>query len=554
MRSSSFRRTWTKASLGSIAVAGAIVSYLNLGVPNRFHEVPRATLMMPSQFAEPPSGSSRVRLARSAMVNVAGQIATVAATIGSTMILARILGPSDFGLFAMTGTLTAFIGSFRDFGLPMATLQAKAIDELHASGLFWVNLKVNIGVTLFMIAMAPILAWFYGDHRLIALTCLMSAGTFAAGAANQHEALLTREWRFNLIAAVDFGSFAGATLITLFLALAGAGYWALAAQYILWRSARTSILIFASGWKPLGPRRSAAASESIKEMLSLGRNLTWSRMLAHIGRNIDNVVVGYSAGAHALGLYDAAYKWSTFPIQQIYTPILAVAVAGLSKARADAATYRAACRACLLPVFAVSVPILSYLIIDADRVVLLLLGRKWQAAIPIFRWLCFGSIAAASTMTTKWIYISLGKAARQLRWGLIATPIMIAAIAVGARFGPVGVATAFAAGNWVLFLPAIAFCVHGTPLRVRDYLAVLRYPVLASLPGCAALIIFRTFITIGHSSLAVTVHALLFFSLYIGFWMALPGGRMALGEIVDLIRGGFIRRQRQEESSLRLPA
>lgn len=488
------------------------------------------------QFAEPPKGATRGTFVRSAVVTVVGQASMVAVTIASTMMLARLLGPKDFGVIAMTTSLTAFIGSFRDFGFPMATLQAKAIDELRASCLFWINLKLNFGVVAVTIAMAPVLAWFYRDSRLLALTSVMSIGTFAAGVINQHEALLTRQLRFGLIVKADLSSYVVATVLAVYLAWRGAGYWTLAVQYILWQSLRSLILISVSRWKPYSPRKAAAANRQIWEMLAFSRDLTFSRVLAHVGRNIDRVVVGYRAGAYALGLYSAANRWSLFPIQQIYTPLMGPAIAALSRARFDQEAYIRVCRVCLMPVFAVSIPVLAFLAIDADSVVLLLLGRKWQAAIPLFRWLSIGAIAAAAMMVTKWIYISLKQADRQLRWSVVSTGIMVAAIVVGSNFGALGVAAAFALGNWLLFIPAIAFCLQDSPFGMRHFFEVFHRPALASSMAAVALLLLRHRLVSGERLITIVVHGLTFFGCYLLVWTLLPGGRRTLLEMVDVLR------------------
>ena len=477
----------------------------------------------------------------------------VAVVIASTMLLARLLGPRDFGLVAMTTSLTAFIASFRDFGFPMATLQSKSMDEVGASYLFWINLKLNAGVVAFMIAMAPVLVWFYGDRRLFALTAVMSIGTFAAGIVNQHEALLTRQLRFSLIVTADLSSYVAASALAAYLAWKGVGYWTLAVQYIVWQSLRSLILIGVSRWAPCSPKQAAAAGPGMRALLTFSRDLTFSRVVAHVGRNVDRVVVGYSAGAYALGLYSAANRWSLFPIQQIYTPLMAPAIAAFSRARNDHESYIRACKACLLPVFAVSIPALAFLVTDADRVVLLLLGIKWKAAIPLFRWLAFGSIAAAATMVTKWIYISLRQADRQLRWVGFSTCFMIAAVVLGAKFGATGVAIGFALGNWLLLIPAVAFCLQDSPFRMSDFFAVLRNPMVASAVAALAVFEFQHYLRVSFMPVTLLLHGLTFSGVYFMTWILLPGGRKSLMELFHLVWDASLRRNRIADVGAKTP-
>lgn len=481
------------------------------------------------------SSARKTKLARSGIATVIGQFSTIAISTGATIIMARLLDPADFGLVAMVQALILFIGSFRDFGLPMAALQSRDLDHLQSSALFWTNLPITIGVTLFMILMGPVLSWFFGAPELTLLTAVMSIGVLAPALANQHEALLTRQLRFGALVAWDAGFLIVGVVSAIGLALLGAGYWALAAQFIVWQVGRAVSVWIVTGWMPASLRAAREARRQIRQLLSFGAYLTGYRVIAHAGRDIDRVLVGYVGGPQALGLYDAAFRWARLPIQQLYTPLLGVAVAALSTVREDAAAYRRHVRLILTPVFSLSIPVLIYAAIAADALILLLLGPKWSGAIPLFRALCIGTTALAASKTMKWLYVSLGETKRQFRWGLFYAPIFALCIAVGASYGAEGAAIAYAVAQWGLLLPGLAYCLHGSPLRLDQFLHILARPLAAAL--IAGGFAWAVGLEYGnaHHLLQLTIKAGLFFPLYAAVWLLMPGGRTALQDSLALI-------------------
>jgi len=114
-------------------------------------------------------------------VTVSAQGAKFVLSLVSTMILARLLIPRDFGLVAMVTTVTGFLRVFKDAGLSIATVQRDRITHAQVSNLFWINVAVSVVSSLVVAAMAPVLAWFYRDSRLIGITLLLSTTYLISG-------------------------------------------------------------------------------------------------------------------------------------------------------------------------------------------------------------------------------------------------------------------------------------------------------------------------------------------------------------------------------------
>src|SRR4029453_18174596 len=111
---------------------------------------------------------------RGSVVTLGGQAVKFLLQMISTVVLARLLKPEDFGLVAMVSVITLLIGMWTDLGLSNATIQRSEITQAQVSMLFWVNCALSFGATILVAILAPVIAWFYHEPRLIRVTLALS--------------------------------------------------------------------------------------------------------------------------------------------------------------------------------------------------------------------------------------------------------------------------------------------------------------------------------------------------------------------------------------------
>ena len=245
-----------------------------------------------------------------------GQCAISAFNIISTVVLARLLNPSDFGLIAMVATITGIAALFNDCGLSTATIQKIVVNHEQVSTLFWVNVLLGGFIAIVLIAISPVVAWFYGDPRLTLITIFFSAIFLVSGLTVQHQALLRRQMRFTGLLYIQIISIVVGTSTAVLLAKFGAGYWALV---LLQATSTLTIAIgvwLLSGWIPTLTFRIA----SVKSMLSFGGNITAFNIINYFARNIDNILIGKVWGSASLGLYSKAYGLLMLPLIRLILP------------------------------------------------------------------------------------------------------------------------------------------------------------------------------------------------------------------------------------------
>jgi PST family polysaccharide transporter len=273
-------------------------------------------------------------------------------------------------------------------------------------------------------------------------------------------------------------------------------------------------------------------------MLSYSLNLTGYRIVTRLGTQLDRVLIGFVSGAAPLGLYDVARRWAYFPVDKVYQPMFDVAVSSFSRAQHDARLYRKFVRRGLLPLFALSMPALAFAVVEAEALILFLLGPQWDGAVPLFRLLALAVWVGSLQRVTKWFYMAEGTTQRQLRWGLISTPVLVAAVAVGAFWGAMGVAVAFAAAIVALTGPALAFSLHTSPITGRDIAAATWRSFTAAGAAAAALYLAAPLLPQPEVLAArIAVSGLVYGVLYVVTWVGMPGGLRAAVDLLRFARG-----------------
>ncbi len=482
----------------------------------------------------------RLPLIRSGALQLTGQLLQVALTVGSGMVLARLLTPADFGVLAMAYTLTGPLSTIKDFGFTAAAVQREDLDDRQLSALFWVALRLNLLTTLAVAGFGPVLAWIYGEPRLTAIVPALGLALFVLGLGTLHQALLIRRLQFRRLTIVEIVSTLVGLTAGVGLALLGAGAWSLVAQFAATSASKGSGMWLASDWRPSRFRTGGMRdSPDIDSLRSYGRHLTGIRILSEVGRYADRAIVGFFSGATAAGFYDYAQRWSLYPVQQLYLPLSSVAVAGLSRVQGDPATYRRWARAALLPVFSLATPALTFMAVEAPIVILALLGPQWLPAIPLFRVLCVAALAGSVSGVTRWLYLSRGAPRAQFRWALLSTPVVIVAAAAGALWGPYGVALGVAAATVLLTYPGVVICLEGSPMTAGDVFRVAARPALASVAAAIGIAVAGPWLASGGLAIELPVKGLVFLAIYAAAWGSLPGGRAAAADLLRLARAAL---------------
>jgi O-antigen/teichoic acid export membrane protein len=313
----------------------------------------------------------------------------------------------------------------------------------------------------------------------------------------------------------------------------GLQYWALVLMLMGTAISNAVGVWIACSWRPGLPRRKSG----VGSMLAYGGNLTGFSLVNYFSRNLDNVLIGRRWGSQQLGLYAQAYKLLLLPIQQINNPIHNVALPTLSSLQTEPEKYSRYYYKAILLISTLGMPMVAFMFAAADKVVLLMLGKQWVEAVPLFQFLMPAAFVGTINVAPGWVYQSLGRTDRQFRIGIVMSIITTSIFMVSVNWGAIGVAMAYGLSQPILMIIAIYHCYSGTHLKVRDFAQTIARPTLASLSASLILIGINDFIlpNIANLPLSLLVDCILYSLIYFIIWLIIPGGKQTLLEIKNIV-------------------
>jgi O-antigen/teichoic acid export membrane protein len=419
----------------------------------------------------------KAKTIRGGFARLCAQAANFLLRLGSLMILARLLGPKDFGLVGMVTAFTGVLNLFRDFGLSSAAIQRPNVTNEQASTLFWINMLFGVVLGLIAAGLAPVIAAFYHEPRLIPVTAVLAAGFVFNAAGVQHQVLLQRQMRFTALAAIGISSLIIGTAIGMGGAKTGYGYWALVIMTVSLPLTNTIGLWLTTGWIPGLPRRQVG----IRSMMRFGGTLTLSGLVVYIANNFEKVLLGRFWGADAIGIYGRAYQLINIPTDNLNSAAGEVGFSALSRLQDDPLRLKRYFLKGYSLLLALTLPVTFVCGIFANDVILVLLGPKWTEAASIFRLLAPTILVFAIANPLGWLLSSIGLVGRLLKMSLVIAPIMIVGYLLAVPYGPKGVAVALSTIMAVWLIPLVIWALHGTAFSPRDILVVVSRPLVSGI-------------------------------------------------------------------------
>ncbi|MBT1070890.1 lipopolysaccharide biosynthesis protein [Pelotalea chapellei] len=363
-----------------------------------------------------------------------------AATWLSTIVVARILNPSDYGLIALAGIYIGFAEYVNEFGIGTAIIQKKDLDPQDIRGLYTISILLGAAMTLLTILLAPAVAAYFKEDRLIGIIQFLSPNFLVNAAKSVQRNLMIREMKFTELAKMDGGSRIITSLGALGLAMAGFGVWTLAAQYLL-----QNVIVFI--WSFAYERRlpgKVVNFDRLKEMLVFGAGITGTNILYCTNRNIDQFIVGKMLGKMTLGSYSFAQTLADKPFEKLLSIFNQVFFPVFSRIQDDPQKTKSYFMSIMEKELFILTPIFLMIILTAQDLVHVVLGSKWELMILPLQ--LFALIAVFKYLENRisMMYRSRGKSRAQLVFtSLVAVVMSVALFTGGKHAGLTGVLAAW---------------------------------------------------------------------------------------------------------------
>lgn len=397
--------------------------------------------------------------------------------LGGTIILARLLGPEDFGLMAMLATAIALLTVFENFGLYFATIQKKTLSNEELNFLFWANLVVASLMAAVMFFSAGFIANFFHEPQLKELSQVLALAFICRGAANQHAALLNRK--------LQHGKSSMATVVAVFLATGGSivmamtgfGVWSLIWRQVIEAFVRTVMLWLYTGWIP----RFVSWQKDFMHSLGFGASMTVSNLMYYLSRNADDILIGKYIGAEQLGYYKLSYQILLLPLRRINEPVGQVMIPLLSQLQDQPERYRKNYMRAVHLLAMLQWPLGVLFLIHGVTIIEIVFGAEWLPAVVPLQWLAASLFIQALSNTTGWLFISQGRSKEILYWAIFTSVTTIISFLIGLPYGIGGVAMWYVLVSYMRMPFLFYICGRKGPVRTRDLYGAM----FAHLPAMA---------------------------------------------------------------------
>lgn len=497
--------------------------------------------MAEQQAPRPRALVSRSVVLRASAWAIGGRWVVRLLGLVSTIVLARLLTPEDFGLVSMAMIVIGFTEAMLEFGVRTVLIHTDDLTREDYDTAWTMSLIQSCAGAALTAALAWPAAQYFDDPRVIPVMLAMAVAMAVGGLKN----IGIVDFQRDLAMGPDFVLFVvqkvSSVAVAVALAVVLRSYWALVAGYATFM---LSAVILSYAMHPYRPRLSLARFRKFLRMS------IWLTMQA-IGRfaqfRLDRLVVGGAAGTAALGFYSVASDLANMLVGELLAPMgraLLPAFAAMQKQRER---LRAAAEQAVSGSAALALPAAAGAALTAPQIIHVVFGAQWVPSVPIFQLLCLTMAVRALRHPVGTLLVATGRMALTA-WGTWAQ----AAIFVGAWWlwlrddGLAGVALATLIGGGAFTAISYARVLHAGLIGAGQLLRALSRPALATLGMALVLLQVPAPAVPGilDLSLRIALGAVTYGTLLLAAWagMGRPSGLERIA--VDMLASGLRRWRR----------
>lgn len=398
-------------------------------------------------------------------------------SVGTTIILARLLVPEDFGLFALALLGTGFISQFSGMGLGTTLVLRQDLDRRGQGTILTLLLITGVAFAGLLAALTPLAADLFDEPRLVDVLLAMAGILSFTGVNWFYDSLLQRELAFKARFITQMISTIAFSVVGLALAATGAGVWALVAAHVAMHASKGLSLLWLTPYRV----RPAFDRALARDALRTGKGFVLQDGASYLQSNADYIVIGRVLPTAQLGFYSMAYRQAELPNYAIADPVARVTFPSFAAMRHRGEDVMPSFLSGLQLVALATLPIAVVLSAAADPFTRALFGDQWLPMIGVLSVLGIWAFARPLEVTVAWLLNSIGEADR-VGWISVALlPPLVAGLFIAAEAsGIVGVAWVLL-GHMVMTYAILTVSVaRVTGVTVRRQLAALGPLIAAS--------------------------------------------------------------------------
>lgn len=443
--------------------------------------------------------------------NAIGRFSTQGVSFVISILLARLLSPSDYGVLGMIAIFMAIAQTFIDSGFGSALIRKKDCTDIDYSTAFYFNVVVGIVCYLILFISAPLIANFFNTPILEDIVRVFGINLFLSSLTIVQSAKLTAVVDFKSQAKISLAATIVSGSVGLIMAYSGYGVWSLVYQSVVSSVVRTLLLWIVTGWKPLR----IFSKQSFKYLFGFGSKILSASLLHTIYSNLTTILIGKFYTPKDLGYYTRGESLATLPSSNITSILQSVTYPILSKLQDDdirlIQVYRKYIRMASIIIF-FGMFLMAAL---AEPLIITLFTDKWQNSVIYLQIFCFAWMFDHLCLLNLNILYVKGRSDLVLRLEIIKKTISISMVIAAIPFGVLAICVAHALYTQIAVIINTYYTGKlfglGYFAQVRDFIKYLIYSFVAVSP--AFLLSFTSLSTIIVLGIGACVSCLIYWIL-----------------------------------------
>lgn len=348
-----------------------------------------------------------------------------------SLVLARLLGPKEYGTVGLITIFILIANVFVQSGFQTSLIQKKDVEDVDFSSVFYLSLVVAAVLYAVLFAAAPVIGAFYEEPVLVPMVRVLSLTLFFGAVISTQTAVIARSLEFKKLCISSLAAACGSGALGVAAAFGGLGVWSLVLQQL-----SNNFLLMVTLWLlvPWRPARLFSASR-LKELFSYGWKLLCSSLLDTVYNNVYGLIIGKIFSKSALGFYNRGNQFPQLIVTNLGTSIQAVMLPAFSASQEDRGQVKAMVRRAIITSSYLIFPMMAGMIAVARPLITIVLTDKWLPCVPFLQIMCVAYAMWPIHIANLQAINALGRSDIFLKLEIIKKIIGVAALILGIPFG-----------------------------------------------------------------------------------------------------------------------
>ena len=372
-----------------------------------------------------------------------------------SIILARLLTPNDYGVVALVNVFIILANVFVTSGFGTALIQKENSNEVDFSTIFYLSEAVSIIVYAIIFFLAPFIADFYKNSEMTLILRVFALQLPISAFNSIQQAYISKHIMFKKVFVSTTISAILSGLIGIFMAYSDFGVWALIGQYLSNTIIVSITLALQISWRP----KLIFSWKAGKPLISFGWKILATSLLGEFFNQLRSLILGKVYTASDLAYYNRGLRFPELVSNNVNNTISGVLFPVLSKYGNDFDKVKTGLRRAIRMSTFILMPLLFGMMMTSKEIILLLLTKKWIAAVPYMQILCMSCVFDTVSNENIQALKSIGRSDVLLKLEILKKPIYLFLLLLGIK-----ISVLFMAETMVIY-NVIAVLINMSPNR-----------------------------------------------------------------------------------------